>query len=94
MSRPEHLRWLKAHGHDLAPLTGTDARALAAIAACWQLYAVERCANAIEAAGHLVLTMQPKTRPLAKALIPWALDWSDEEPVWLRVLLAIDARRS
>lgn len=142
MTRPEHLRWLKANGHDLAPLTGTDARALAAIAACWRLepapelqvlhrqdrvpgdgatfdaacerehrvhvpdgelrlhrvrrveverdrrsfvYTIERRSLVVEAVANLALVMQPSTRPLAKALIPWAMDWSDEEPVWALV---------
>lgn len=82
MNKKEHAKWLRANGHSLAPLTGTDARALAAIAACWQLYAVERQPHVIEAIGHLVLVMQPKCRHLAAALIPWAMDWSDQGPLW------------
>ena len=88
MATKEHIKWLKANGHgpSLAMLTGTDARALDAIAACWTLYSVERDPAAIQAAALLVSMMQPKCRPIAKALIPWAMDWSDEGTVWALVL--------
>jgi len=33
MAAKEHMKWLRANGHSTAPLTGTDARALDAIAA-------------------------------------------------------------
>ena len=89
MAAAPHAKWLKANGRDLAPLTGTDHRALSAIAQCWQLYAVERQNHVIDAVAHLVLVMQPSTRHLAAALIPWAMDWSDEEPVWTLVCNAI-----
>lgn len=85
MARPEHLKWLKANGHDLGPLTGTDVCALHAVAACWTLYTVEPRPSVIEAVARLVLVMQPSTRHLARALIPWAMDWSDEGPIWTLV---------
>lgn len=85
MAAKEHTKWLKANGHSLAPLTGTDARALDAIAACWALYAVERQPRILDAVARLVSIMQPKCRPLAAALIPWAMDWSDQVPVWALV---------
>jgi len=90
----EHVRWLRANGHgaELGALTGTDARALAAIAACWQLYAVDRSPRVIEAVASIVGSMQPKCGALAGMLIPWALDWSDEAPVWGLVLAELDRR--
>jgi hypothetical protein len=85
---------LRANGHAaaLAALTGTDARALAAIAACWQLYAVDRSPRVIEAVARLVGSMQPKCGALAGTLIPWALDWSDEAPVWAAVVSRFPGR--
>lgn len=84
MAAKEHTKWLRANGHgsSLAALTGTDARALDAIAACWTLYSVERDPRVLDAVGALLLMMQPKCRAVAQALIPWAMDWSDEGPVW------------
>lgn len=86
----EHAKWLKANGHSLAPLTGTDARALAAIAACWTLYSVERDPRVLDAIATLVQVMQAKTRPLAGALIPWAMDWSDEARLWPMIERAVE----
>lgn len=88
----EHAKWLRANGHNLAGLTGQDAAALAAIAMCWQLYALDRDAAAIDAVASLARRMQPKMRGLGGAVIPWALDWSDEAPLWSRVCALIDAR--
>lgn len=85
MKASEHLRWLRANGHSTAALTGTDARALAAIAACWTLYTVERNELVLEAVAALAQLMQSSVRPLARALIPWAMDWPDEQPVWTLV---------
>jgi hypothetical protein len=83
----EPLRWLKANGHDLAPVTGTDTRALLAIAACWRLYFnADDQHSVIVAVVALLRSLQPKCWRLAKALIPWAGDWSHEAPVWLQVL--------
>lgn len=88
-----HLKWLRANGHSTAGLTGTDARALAALAACWELYSLERDERALEAVASLVLVMQPSMQPLARALIPWAMDWSDEGPVWQLVEARIVRKR-
>lgn len=93
MKGAEHLKWLRANGHKTAGLTGTDARALAALAACWELYSLERDERALEAVASLVLAMQPSMQPLARALIPWAMDWSDEGPVWQLVEARIVRKR-
>jgi hypothetical protein len=89
----EHIRWLRANHYDLAPLTGTDRKALDAIAACWQLYAYERCAWTLDAVALLLVSMQPKNHHFAMHLIPWAMDWNDEGPVWTMVVRAMDAQR-
>ena len=92
-SRPERadepLRWLRGNGHDLAPLTGQDTRALLAIARCWALYFggdEDAQRGAIEAVRSLLAAMQRKCWHLAKALIPWAGDWSHEGQVWSSVV--------
>lgn len=85
MSSPEWKQWLRANGHDLAPLTGQDARALHAIAACWELYACSDDAGALaalDAVRSLLPAMQDKCRPLARELIAYAMDWSDRERLW------------
>ena len=87
--RPERydapLVWLRANKHNLAPLTGTDVKALLAIAYSWRLYSYTRDAGVIDAVVKLLRTMQPKCWRYAKALIPWAMDWSDEDVVWAEV---------
>lgn len=96
----EALAWLHANGHDLAGLTGQDARALAAVAHCWTLYAMADAAGQAAALGAVALllqAMQPKYHALARELIAWQLDCSDRERVWnlLPALhaTAIDGRR-
>jgi len=82
---PECLRWLKENGHELAPLTGQDRSALLAIAHCWELYARgddDGRRAAAMAVRVLVGAMQPHTRPLAKELIAWVLDWDDRDRLW------------
>jgi len=78
----EHLEWLDANGHGLAPLTGTDTRALKAIAQCWEVYAYTRQDSVLVAVCALLQSLQPKCWPLAKELIARSMDWSDRDPVW------------
>ena len=73
--------------HCLGMITGQDARALAAVAACWQLHASSDEAGAeaaLCAAALLLAGMQQCCWPLARALIAHAMDWSDIEPVWVQ----------
>ena len=68
-----------------APFTGQDARAFDAFAHLLELYLgsdMDGRDAAVAAMGAVLLAMQPKCRPLAKAAIPWMLDWSDEETLW------------
>ena len=74
--------------HSLAALTGQDVRALNAIVACWELYAAgdgDAQRGALAAVRALLPAMQGSTRWIAKELIPYALDWSDRERLWLMV---------
>lgn len=87
-ARPEHLRWLKANNHDLAPLTGQDHRALTAIDACWDLYAggdFDAQAGALAAVRALLPAMQEQCRPLARELIAHWMDWPDRDRLWPKV---------
>lgn len=99
-------QWLRACERDpkspaelpgsLGMLTGQDAAALDAVAACWQLYArgddVAREAVLL-ALPHLIASMQPKCRPFARELIAWAMDWSDRERLWQWVIGAAARER-
>lgn len=74
--------------HCLGMITGQDSRALAAVAGCWQLYASsdERGAeSALCAVVVLLAGMQQKCWIFARALIAYAMDWSDIERVWREV---------
>lgn len=86
--QPEWYRFLKLNGHDLGMLTGQDHRAMAAIAACWELYAsgdTEGQRAAIAAIRALLMGMQQKCWPLARELIAFQLDWGDRDRLWPRV---------
>jgi hypothetical protein len=79
------IKWLRARRIDLGSLTGQDARALAAIAHCWRLYASsddDGRRAAIDAIRALCLAMQPKCWVFARELIPYELDWSDTDRLW------------
>jgi hypothetical protein len=74
----------------LGALTGQDARALAAIAACWELYAGsddDGQRAAIAAVRHLLPAVQYKNHLFARELIAFALDWSDRDRIWRLVML-------
>lgn len=85
MAAADHLKWLRANGHDLAPLTGTDSKALAAIADAWNLYAYTRSERVLKAISLLIAEMQETTRHLARELIAYAMDWSDRDRLWPQV---------
>lgn len=80
--------WLRTNGHYLAGLTGQDARALSAIAHCWQLYASGDAAAehaAILSVTALTTALQPQYRMLARELIAHSMDWDDRARLWPRV---------
>jgi hypothetical protein len=69
-----------------AALTGTDVRALNAIAHCWALYPVcDGQLSVIMAVRALLLSLQPKCWPFARVLIAQSMDWPDCDKVWRRV---------
>jgi hypothetical protein len=68
--------------HDLGALTGTDHRALNAIAACWELYAHTQDPRALDAASAALHFLQPKCWRFAKELIARSMDWEDRDRVW------------
>jgi len=90
------LKWLRLCSKDsnspariprgtLGALTGQDARALGAIAECWELYSnsdADGQAAALGAVRALLPAVQPQCRFLAKELIAMALDWPDRDRLW------------
>lgn len=89
--------WLRSNlgKHCLAPLTGTDARALLAAVQVIDLYSVHREKDVLGAFGILVLCMQPSTRELAFHAIAHVVEWSDRAPIWrdAGLTLPTDLRR-
>lgn len=80
----------------LAMLTGQDKKALAAIAACWQLFFgadAEGESAAAYAITVLLQGLQPKCHFFAKELIAFAGDWSDRDRAW-RLIERMQERRS
>lgn len=78
-------KWLlHNYGRDvLAPLTGTDARALEAFVHVLELRAYSgRSFDLNLATVAIIDQMQESTRWLAKASIPMILDWPDEDRLW------------
>jgi len=79
------LPWLRSNLGDrcTAPLTGTDARALAAAVHIAELYSYHREPEVLRAFGLIVSCMQEHTQELASHAIALIMDWSDREPTWL-----------
>ncbi len=78
------MTWLKANRGPrvLAPLTGTDAKALTAAVHIIELYSYHREPIVLEAFGKIVACMQPETQELAYHAIAHIMDWSDRNAVW------------
>jgi hypothetical protein len=66
----------------LAPLTGTDARALDAAVHILELYSYHRVQDVLAAFKAIVLTMQPHTRHFAYHAIAMVMDWEFRSPIW------------
>lgn len=66
----------------LAPLTGTDWKALDAAVHIIELYSYAGDRYLLEAFRLVVHAMQPSTRELAYHAIAHVLDWSDREVIW------------
>ena len=83
------LVWLAANlGDDsLAPLTGTDTRALRAawaIIALWNRDDGDGCDELLVAFATCVRRMQPHTQQFAYHAIAQIMNWSDRPKVWAR----------
>lgn len=76
--------WLKANlGHGcLAPLTGTDRRALHAAVMIVDLWSETRSFETAEAFRTVVREMQHKCWPLAYHAIAHVCDWSHRDELW------------
>jgi len=88
--------WLKANlGPDcLAPLTGTDYRALRAAVQTVELYSYDPAPEVLQAFCLVVNRMQTSTRELAFHAIAHVMDWSDRDTLWAAAgLLPFKARR-
>lgn len=78
------LAWLRANlgRAALAPLTGTDGKALAAAVHIVELYAYDSDPSVLVAFRVVVVRMQPSTRHLAYHAIAHVLDWPDRDRIW------------
>lgn len=78
------MPWLRENlgKHALAPLTGTDARALQAAVQIVECYAFEREPQLLEAFGSVVAQMQQSTQELAYHALAMVMDWSDRRAIW------------
>lgn len=79
------LDWLHSNlgGRALAPLTGSDTKALRAAVQIIEAYGYDRHHSLLDAFHLLVLRMQPKCRELAYHAIAHPLDWSDRSRLWM-----------
>ncbi|SRR6266545_3677340 len=81
--------WLEANlgKYCLAPLTGTDARALLAAVQIVEHYSYDPHINVAEAFGAIVQRMQPKCRYFAYHAIAHVMDWHNRPELWERAQL-------
>lgn len=84
----EGLKWVanRLGKQALAPLTGTDRKALDGFLHALRLWRAAPDDHVIAALRALVMVMQPSTRHIAKAAIPGMLDWSDEDVIWAAIM--------
>jgi hypothetical protein len=78
------LDWLRSNlgSRALAPLTGSDTKALRAAVQIMEAWGYDRSPNYLHAFGLCVARMQPQTRELAYHAIAHPLDWSDRARIW------------
>ncbi|HEX4085287.1 MAG TPA: hypothetical protein VHY22_10280 [Chthoniobacteraceae bacterium] len=76
--------WLRANlgKRCLAPLTGTDAKALDAAVHIVELWAYDESAAVIQAFGLVVDRMQPHTQVLAYHAIAKVTEWHYRDVLW------------
>lgn len=66
----------------LAPLTGTDARALQAAVQIIEHYAYDPCQTVLDAFRMIVNRMQPKCHIFAYHAIAHCMDWGHRAELW------------
>ena len=78
------LDWLRANlgSRALAPLTGSDTRALRAAVQIIEQWSYDRHGGVLRAFFEVVSRMQSHTRFLAYHAIAHPMDWSDREKIW------------
>lgn len=76
--------WLQANLGDrcLAPLTGTDTKALSAVAHILLLYSYDRSPEVLNAFALVVMRMQPHCQQFAYHAIAHAMNWEDRAVLW------------
>ena len=67
----------------LAPLTGSDSRALAAAVHIVEQYSYDPHPSLLEAFAAVVLRMQPSTRELAYHAIAHIREWENRAEMWV-----------
>ena len=79
------LDWLGTNlgSKALAPLTGSDTRALQAAVQIIEQFSYDRDPSVLMAFAHVVARMQWKNRELAYHAIAHPLDWSDRHRIWI-----------
>jgi len=77
-------QWLKQNlgPRCLAPLTGTDSKALSAAVQIVALYAYHPAPQVAEAFGLTVMQIQQSCWPLAYHAIAHVMDWTDRGELW------------
>lgn len=86
--------WLEANlgPRCLAPLTGTDAKALSAAVQIVELYSYCATAEVAKAFGLVVSEMQPSTREFAFHAVAHDMDWDHRYQLWTEAGLMPMAR--
>jgi hypothetical protein len=79
------MPWLTANlgSRALAPLTGSDTRALRAAVQIIEQYSYDREPLLLKAFSIVVLRMQSSTQELAYHCIAHVMDWSDRSRLWV-----------
>jgi hypothetical protein len=81
------LDWLRSNlgPNALAPLTGSDVKALRAATQIMEAYGYDRHPALMDAFALVVSRMQSKCRHLAYHAIAHPLDWSDRAKIWMAI---------
>lgn len=80
------IDWLRSNlgSRALAPLTGSDTRALRAAVQIVEQFSYDNHPSILNAFAACVRRMQPHTRELAYHAIAHPMDWPDREKIWAR----------